>query len=305
MTPRAPISATGLRAAATARLAAAGVDSAAADASWLLGHVLGVEPGRLLLVDEVPAEARRTYEDLIARRGERIPLQHLTGRAPFAGLDLEVGPGVFVPRPETELLVEWAVTECAARTRGPIPVADLCAGSGALALAIATAVPSVEVVAVERSDAALEYLRRNVAAQPPSVAGRVRVVAGDVTDPQTWERIGACELIVCNPPYVPAAARVAPEVAHDPADAVFSGADGMALIEALVPRFRAALPPGGAVAVEHDDTTAGPTVTAFTAGGGFAEVTSRSDLSGRPRFVTARRTGAARAPDAGVQGWNP
>ncbi|MFT3663006.1 MAG: peptide chain release factor N(5)-glutamine methyltransferase [Gordonia sp. (in: high G+C Gram-positive bacteria)] len=320
--------ASGLRRRGAQRLAEAGIDSAAADAAWLLAHVLGTEPGRLLLIDDVDDDARRSYESLIARRAERIPLQHLTGSAPFAGLDLAVGPGVFIPRPETELLVEWAVGECAARPDGPLRVADLCSGSGALALAIATAVPRAAVVAVERSPQALEYLRRNVAAQPESVARRIRVIAGDVTDPAVWERIGECELIVGNPPYVPSAAEISPEAAHDPAEAVFSGESGMDLIEAVVPLIAAALVPGGGVAVEHDDTTAAAVVAVFTTDGAFADVRSRTDLAGRPRWVGARKapergvaheetagsrtreqpvdtasSGTNVAPEAGVQGW--
>ncbi|GAA3962184.1 peptide chain release factor N(5)-glutamine methyltransferase [Gordonia caeni] len=297
MTPAERTGATGLRTAAARRLAAAGIDSAAGEAAALLAHVLGIAPGRLVLVDQVDLGDAEAFEALIARRAQRIPLQHLTGQAYFAGLELAVGPGVFVPRPETELLADWAVRTAATMPDGPLRVADLCAGSGALALAVAAAVPRAQVVAVERAPAALEYLRRNVAAQPAAVAGRVHVVAGDALDRSGWPQ--PCDLIVSNPPYVPAAAPVSDEVAHDPAEAVFSGDHGMDLITAMVPVIAAALIPGGAVAVEHDDTAAVRTAAVFAADGRFTDVVSHDDLAGRPRYVTARRNGAG-----AVQGWN-
>jgi len=289
-----------LRIGGARRLAAAGIDNAAGEAALLLAHVLHTEPGRLLLVDEVAAAEETAFEELISRRTARIPLQHLTGRVFFAGVELTVGPGVFVPRPETELLVEWATTTAAARPGSgtQLRVADLCSGSGALALAIATALPGAQVTAVERSAAALEYLRANTAAQPDSVADRVQVVAGDVTDPAVWAGLGEFDLIVANPPYVPAAATVSPEVAHDPAEAVFSGASGMDLIEAMAGPIGAALVPGGSLAVEHDDSTAAATVAVFARDERFAQVRGHTDLAGRARYVTARRTG-----ESVVQGW--
>ncbi|WP_298446618.1 peptide chain release factor N(5)-glutamine methyltransferase [Gordonia sp. (in: high G+C Gram-positive bacteria)] len=295
------ISASALRAAGTATLARAGIDCAAVDAAWLLAHVLGTQPGRLLLIDDVDAARRAEYEALIARRAERIPLQHLTATAHFAGVELAVGPGVFIPRPETELLVEWAAGICAREHSGAqtIRIADLCSGSGALALAIATAVPRARVIAVERSPEALAYLRRNVAAQPGGVSERVRVVAGDVTDPGVWELIGPRQVIVSNPPYVPASSPVSPEVGHDPAEAVFSGESGMDVITAMVPLIAGSLVPGGTVAIEHDDTTGGRTRDVFGADGAFTEVSGHDDLAGRPRYVTARRR-----PVTAVQGWN-
>lgn len=295
-------SATALRARGAAALATAGIDAAATDAGWLLAHVLGIEPGRLILADDPTAAQAAAYDALIARRAERIPLQHLTAEASFAGVELAVGPGVFVPRPETELLVEWAARACAdvAEPGAAVRVVDLCSGSGALALAVATAVPRAAMVAVERSPSALDYLRRNAAAQPSSVADRVRVVAGDVTDPDVWAELGVVDVIVCNPPYVPAAAPVSPEVAHDPAEAVFSGETGMDLIVELVPLLAEGLRPGGVVALEHDDTTAAATVDVFVADGRFTEVVGHRDLAGRPRYVTARR-----ADPATVQGWKP
>ncbi|MFZ2509608.1 MAG: peptide chain release factor N(5)-glutamine methyltransferase [Gordonia sp. (in: high G+C Gram-positive bacteria)] len=294
------LSATALRSAGAAVLTAAGIDCAASDSTWLLAHVLGVDPGKLLLVDHVAAAERAAFDALISRRAQRIPLQHLTAQSVFAEVELEVGPGVFIPRPETELLAQWATTFLRARPTGaPLRVVDACSGSGALALAIATAVPAAAVIAVERSPEALAYLRRNVAAQPASVARRIQVRAGDVTDPRIWAAIGECDLIVSNPPYVPAAAPVSPEVRCDPAIAVFSGESGMDLIVELVPQIAAALVPGGATAIEHDDTTAAQTAAVLADAGVFADVTNHRDLAGRPRYVTATR-----ADVPAVQGWN-
>lgn len=278
-----------LRAAGAARLRAAGIGSAGAEAATLLAAILGVEPGRLLLIDDVPAAARAAYDDALARRERRIPLQHIVGRAHFYGLELRVGPGVFIPRPETELLAEWAITALRRADSGPARVADLCSGSGALALAIATAVPGATVLAVERSPDALAYLRGNVADQPEQVRRRVSVYDGDVTDVAAMAALlGGCDLVVCNPPYVPVGGEVSPEVAHDPPEAVFSGDSGMDLITALVPVLRAGLVPGGRVGIEHDDTTSAAVANVLS-GGGFTEITAHSDLAGRPRFVTARR----------------
>ncbi|MFM9377713.1 peptide chain release factor N(5)-glutamine methyltransferase [Gordonia sp. VNK21] len=270
-------------------LSAAGIDSAAAESIDLLAHVLGVEPGRLILVDEVSDDDAETFRGLIAQRAQRVPLQYLTGRAYFAGLELQVGPGVFIPRPETELLASWALEELAGRP-GPVPVADLCSGSGALALAVAAGSPAAQVIAVERSADAADYLRRNIDAQGPAVAGRVQVLRADVLDRDRMvAALGARELIVVNPPYVPSGSPVSPEVAADPYEAVFSGQTGMDLIERLIPVLAEVLAPGGAVAVEHDDTTGPATVAAFTGDGRFTRVTAHADLAGRPRFVTAVR----------------
>nr|WP_221247284.1 peptide chain release factor N(5)-glutamine methyltransferase [Gordonia humi] len=264
------------------RLADAGVDAAAHDAAELLAHVLGVEPGRLLLIDHVASTDADRYDEALARRAAREPLQHITGTAYFAGRELAVGPGVFVPRPETELIVEWAMRNRPDRRR----VADLCSGSGALALALADRLPGADVVAVEKSEVALEYLRRNAA------DSGVHVVRGDVTDPSVMSvALGDRDLIVSNPPYVPAASPVSAEVRHDPADAVFSGETGMDVIDAMVPIVADALIPGGLFAVEHDDETADAVVATLVTDGRFIDVTAHQDLAGRPRFVTARRTG--------------
>ncbi|MCF8611865.1 peptide chain release factor N(5)-glutamine methyltransferase [Gordonia sp. HY285] len=270
----------------------AGVFSASHDAAALLAYVLDVEPGRLLLVDEVSDDDIVRFEAALARRAAREPLQHITGRAWFDGRELAVGPGVFVPRPETELIVEWVSTrlgqrggELGRRGGATLRVVDLCSGSGALALALVGRLPNAEVIAVEKSVAALAYLRRNAAGSD------VLVVPGDVTDPTAMaEVLGTCDVIVANPPYVPVASPVSAEVRHDPAEAVFSGATGMDVIDAMTPIVADALTPGGLFAVEHDDETASAVVDALTIDGRFRDIVAHADLAGRPRFVTAVRS---------------
>ncbi|MEO9328160.1 peptide chain release factor N(5)-glutamine methyltransferase [Gordonia aurantiaca] len=276
---------------AAARLAAAGIDSARRDAEWLMSHVLRCDPGRLVIVDTLDEPHARAFREAVGKRAQRIPLQHIVGTAAFGPLELAVGPGVFIPRPETEYLLEWA-----AGIAGSLPpdasVVDLCSGSGALALGVATLVPSVRVTAVEIDDEALIWLRRNVSDAPDGVRDRVRVVAADVTDPaQIGPAIpdGSVSLVVTNPPYVPLGSEVSAEVAHDPARAVYGGADGMDVIVAMVPVIASMLEIGGRVGIEHDDTTAQAVVDCLLAHGAFDEVVARRDLAGRPRFVTARR----------------
>ena len=149
---------------ATARLAAAGVPSPAADAAALLAHLLGTTRGRLPGHPPVPAPAIEAYAALVARRADRVPLQHLTGTAGFRYVELAVGPGVFVPRPETELLAGWAVDRAGERVAagGRPVVVDLCTGSGAIALAVATEVPAARVHAVELDEQAHRWAERNL-----------------------------------------------------------------------------------------------------------------------------------------------
>ncbi|MEH0828170.1 MULTISPECIES: peptide chain release factor N(5)-glutamine methyltransferase [unclassified Micromonospora] len=284
-------------------LAAAGVPSARAEAELLAAYVLDVPRGRLALADGFTAAQRARFEALVARRAEREPLQHLTGRAGFRHLELAVGPGVFVPRPETELLAGWGIE--AARTR-PVPlVVDLCSGSGAIALAVAQEVPRARVVAVERSPAALEWLRRNAADRAAAGDRPVEVVAADVTDPELLAAlVGEVDVLLCNPPYVPRAVAVPPEVAgHDPDEAVFGGADGLSVIRPVLARAARLLRPGGALGVEHDDTHGAAVPALLAADGRYAEVTEHRDLVGRPRFATASRRSDGPHPAAAAPAW--
>ncbi len=267
---------------ATARLAEAGVASPRVDAELLAAHVLGVGRGRLLLIDTVRGDEARRFTALVERRARRIPVQHLLGTAAFRHLELAVGDGVFVPRPETELLAGWGIEH----TTPGATVVDLCSGTGAIACSVADEAAPGRVVAVERSTAALGYLRRNAEAFPV-----VRVVRGDVTDPGLLpECRGMVDVVLCNPPYVPDGTAVPPEVAeHDPAEAVFGGADGLVVIRPVIALAAALLRPGGVVGIEHDDVHAAAVPELLRADGRFTAVAARLDLTGRPRYATARR----------------
>jgi release factor glutamine methyltransferase len=245
-----------------------------------------------LAADLTPDQLAR-LEELVARRARREPLQYLTGSAPFRHVELAVGPGVFVPRPETELLAGWGIEAArrhSVRPDGPL-VVDFCSGSGAIALAVANEVPGARVVAVERAGPALAWLRRNAAARAAAGDRPIEVVAGDVTDPGLLAGLGRrVSVLLCNPPYVPDATPVPPEVArYDPAEAVFGGPDGLAVIRPLIARAAALLAPGGELGVEHDETQAGPVPALLHADGRFTGVIGHRDLAGRPRYTTARR----------------
>ena len=271
---------------AAATLAEAGVGSPRADAEELAAHAAGTSRGRLWVLDDVDDEFCGRYAGFVAARAQRIPLQHIVGTAPLGPVTVEVGPGVFIPRPETEGLLEWA----SAQPLPPRPmIVDLCTGSAALALALSKFWPDARVVAVDDSDDALAYARRNVAGTP------VELLHGDVTDSALLPELdGQVDLLVANPPYIPDGVALEPEVAqHDPPHALFGGPDGMTVINAIVELAGRWLRPGGSCAVEHDDTKSAQTVEAFTRAGGFAEIAARHDLTGRPRFVSAtvRRSG--------------
>lgn len=269
--------------AAADRLAGAGIDSARTDAELLAAHAAGTDRGRLAVFEPVDPPFFDRFEEAVAARALRIPLQHITGQAPFGPVILEVGPGVFIPRPETESLLEWVLAQSLPDHPAII---DVCTGSGALAVALATALPGARVTAVDDDPGALRYARRNVAATT------VRLVVGDATDPDLLpDLLGGADLVVANPPYIPSGAELDPEVAdHDPAHALFGGDDGMALIAPIVRRASDWLRPGGLLAVEHDDTTSRATVEMISGTNCFEEITAHRDLAGRPRFVTARRS---------------
>jgi release factor glutamine methyltransferase len=270
-------------AAAAEELAEAGVGSPRVDAELIVAHVLEVPRGRLALIETLRPDQLHRVTILVAERARRIPLQHLLGTAAFRHLELAVGDGVFVPRPETELLAGWGIE----RTPPGGVVVDLCSGTGAIALSVADESKAARVIAVERSPVALDYLRRNAIPFPS-----VEVVEGDVTDPAllTAEH-GAVDVLLCNPPYVPDGTEVPPEVAdHDPAEAVFGGADGLEVIRPVIALAAALLKPGGFVGIEHDDVHGDAVPSLLRADGRFGEVTAHQDLTGRPRFATARRT---------------
>lgn len=281
---------------ATRELRDAGVGTPRVDAEILLAHVAGTTRsevvrcgllGRELLTapDDVTL-----YRDLVARRASRVPLQHLTGRAPFRHLELLVGPGVFVPRPETESVAQVAIDE-ALRLRGggtdPV-VVDLCTGSGAIALAVATEVPGSRVHAVELDAAAHGWAERNVSAHD----GVVDLVRGDARTALPG-LAGACDVVVSNPPYVPPGAVPRdPEVAgHDPAVALYGlGPDGLEVPRGVTVAAARLLRDGGLYVMEHAESQAEPARAMVAATGMFGDATTLDDLTGRPRMVVARRT---------------
>jgi release factor glutamine methyltransferase len=269
---------------ATTLLADAGIDSARYDAEELAAHVAGTDRGRLSLLGPPDDTFFDHYNAAVAARSRRVPLQHLTGTAAFGPLTLSVGPGVFIPRPETEAMLEWAVEQDLPAK--PV-VVDVCTGSGALALALARHWPGARVIGLDDSDAALDYARRNAAGTT------VEFVRADVTHSGVLTELeGHVDLVVSNPPYVPDGAELEPEVTdHDPPHAVFGGPDGMAVIPAVALLAGRLLRPGGLFAVEHDDTTSSTTAETICSTELFDDVVARTDLTGRPRFVTARTKG--------------
>src|SRR5580704_16947052 len=260
---------------AASRLAEAGVQSPRADAELLAAHVHGVGRGALHTVPDAAFDPR--YWDDVARRASREPLQHITGRAYFRYLDLEVGPGVFVPRPETEVATGWAIDALREMDIAEPVVADLGTGSGAIALAIAQEVPGAKVHAVEADPRALAWAERNmagVAAAAPHTAGRVTLHAGDFAA-ALLGLDGAVDLVISNPPYIPAGADVPPEVGeYDPARALWGGADGLDAIRVVERVARRLLRGGGLLGVRRGERLAPD---------------PQSSRSGRPESLRQRR----------------
>ncbi|RNL80027.1 peptide chain release factor N(5)-glutamine methyltransferase [Nocardioides marmorisolisilvae] len=269
---------------ATTRLTAAGVPSPLNDAELLLAHVLGIGRGGLPLVGDVAADASAAYAALVERRAGREPLQHILGSAGFRYADIVVGPGVFTPRPETELLAGWAVEQAQALTDRTPVVVDLCTGSGAIALSVATEVPGARVHAVELDPGAVAWAERNLAGTG------VELREGDMADAFT-DLDGTVDVVVCNPPYIPLTEfeGVDEEArTHDPALALFSGEDGLEAMRVLERVAARLLRPGGVVGAEHADLQGETAPAVFSASGRWADVRDHRDLAGRPRYLTAR-----------------
>ena len=270
---------------AVQQLEAGGVESARNDAEILLSHVLGIPRALVPATARPQPEQLTVFHRMISARAARVPLQHLTGRAGFRHVDLEVGPGVFVPRPETEVLAGWAVD--AAQERSEPRVVDLCTGSGAIALSIVHEVPSAVVHAVELDDVAHGWALRNL------VGTGVDLRLGDAAAAFT-DLDGTVDVVVANPPYIPLDAweSVAVEARdHDPALALWSGADGLDAIRAIERTAWRLLRPGGVVGVEHADAQgeSAPEVFAAADDHDWRDVRDNLDLAGRPRYVTARK----------------
>ncbi len=309
------------------------------DAELLLAHVTGRDRGLLRMSGtDVSADEQARFDELLGQRAARVPLQHLTGRAPFRHLELQVGPGVFIPRPETELVVDHVLRFLAgdpspaddrhhpSRADDPGPVVvDLCTGSGALAISIATERPGSRVVAVEVSPSAVEWARANVAdhsALLDRAGSVVDLISADATTvaapgaPLESMR-GRADVVVSNPPYVPDSALPRePEVRdHDPGRALYGGPDGLEVVRPLAEQAAALLRPGGLLLIEHADVQgedAGPAGVpgvlrgqveeqpsagsgAYPAEDGagevpvWHEVTDHLDLAGKPRITSAVR----------------
>lgn len=276
---------------ATRLLDEAGVPSARHDAMALAAFALGTERVDLVLAPALPDDFAAGYAALVDRRARREPLQHIVGRTGFRYLTLAVERGVFVPRPETEVVAGLAVDEAAARVAAGVDplVVDLCTGSGAIAVAVATEVPAARVVAVDVSLAAVGLATRNAEA----AGAHVRVILGDVQDPELLaELTGDVDVVVANPPYIPPDAEpTEPEVRdHDPDLALYGGGpDGLDTPRAVLAAAARLLRPGGLLVVEHAEVQADALRAAAAATGAFQDPRTVPDLTGRPRALLARR----------------
>ncbi|MGP6176600.1 peptide chain release factor N(5)-glutamine methyltransferase [Microbacterium sp. A196] len=272
--------------AAAERLAAAGIFDPLVDAELLAGHVQGRGRGEVQAAivrgDAISEGDAAAFEALITRRAAREPLQHLTGTAPFRHLELAVGPGVFVPRPETETVVQFAI-DALLMDADPAPIGvDLCTGSGAIALAMATEVPHARIHAVELSPQAHAWAARNTAD-----AENLSLVLGDLAD--TLEELdGTASVVISNPPYVPDDAIPRdPEVRlHDPAMALYGGSDGLDIVRVLSTRALRLLRPGGLLIIEHGELQ-GAEIRALLEADGWRAPTTHPDLTHRDRATTA------------------
>ena len=259
------------------------------DAELLLAHVLGIS--RMDLHNPVLLETTLTaisdtdvieeqFISLLDRRINHEPLQYLTGVAPFRYLELEVGPGVLVPRPESELLVD-AVLAHIKNLPAPVSVIDLGAGSGALALAIATEAKDTRVIAVEKSPEAVYWLKKNVSV----IAQNVRVVEGDVADVLPGIK---CDVVIANPPYIPDSQALPRDVAgFEPHAALFGGPTGMELPRIFITAAARLLKSAGVLVIEHTEEQGAAIASELTLD--FESITLHDDLVGRPRWTSAVR----------------
>ncbi len=281
---------TSVRESAISILAAAGIESPDVDAELLIGHVIGASRGEVqaksVMGSALTDAQGRAIADLIERRAAREPLQHITGHAPFRSLDLAVGPGVFVPRPETELVAQFAIDALrSAATPEPIGV-DLGTGSGAIALAMAVEVPHARVFGVENSPQAFIWTRQNFR---ESGAVNARPVFIDLADALP-ELDGTVSVVISNPPYIPAGAVPRdPEVRlFDPEHALYGGADGLDVVRRVSLTARRLLHAGGTLVLEHGELQGG-VIADLLAADGWRAIATHPDLLGRDRATTALR----------------
>lgn len=275
---------------ATARLAEAGVDSPRTDAELIAANVHQVKRGELHTVPDSEFDARFWVD--VSRRANREPLQHIIGHAFFRYLELEVGPGVFVPRPETEVMTGWVIDRLRDMDVSEPVAVDLGTGSGAIALSIAQEVPRASVHAVEADPLAHHWAQRNIArcaAAAPHTRGRVTLHAGDFA--RALPALGGdVDLVISNPPYIPVGATVPPEVAeYDPAGALWGGEDGLDAVRVIEGVAGRLLRADGLVAVEHGAPQGAAVYWIFAEERGWRDTRNHKDLAGRDRFVTARR----------------
>ena len=268
---------------ATAQLEASGIEqgSARAESRILLAHAAGVEPGQVVLMTSVGGTVGADFSDLVERRSSGIPVQHLTGVAHFRTIAVDVGPGVFIPRPETEVMTGWAL-QTIQRLEAPV-VVELCTGSGAIAKALAAEAPHARVHAVELDPTAAEYARRNL-----SGTG-VDLRVGDMADAFA-DLDAAVDVVISNPPYIPVEAweSVQQQVRDfDPQLALFSGQDGLDAMHVVARVAARLLRPGGVVCAEHAEVQHEAVQRLFVEHGGFTTVRDHRDLSERWRFVSA------------------
>jgi release factor glutamine methyltransferase len=283
-------------AAASDRLAEAGVPSPSADAMLLTAHALGIERRdlnrRIVLRYELDDVEQQALDRLLDARVDRVPLQHLVGTAPFRRIELAVGPGVFVPRAETELSAGIAVEAAGQVSRDEHPplVVDLCTGSGAIALAVADEVPDARVVAVELDPGALVWAARNI--ERLGLGHRVDLRPGDAVRSDEHllaDLVGEVDVLAANPPYIPPDAEpTEPEVRdHDPALALYGGGDdGLATARGVVAAAARLLRPGGLFVMEHGDRQ-GPATRALLSPSAWTQITTQRDLAGRDRALVA------------------
>jgi release factor glutamine methyltransferase len=257
-----------------------------AEARTLLAHAAGVEVSRLAVLAGVDQEAVGLYRQLVQRRAAGEPVQYLTGRAGFRTVEVAVAPGVFIPRPETEVMTGWAI-ERIGEVAGTAVVVELCAGSGAISAAIAAEAPGASQYAVELSEVAARMAASNLA------GSGVDLRTGDMAEAFT-ELNGTVDVVIANPPYIPLDAwdGVAVDVrTHEPELALFSGPDGLDALRVVARVAARLLRPGGVVCAEHAEVQATSVVKAFGATGSFFRIKDHHDLNDRPRFVTAVRAG--------------
>lgn len=296
---------------ASAMLRASGVDTPEHDAKLLAAEVFGVDlqtVDKAMLMGSETSElakqgAKQSGEDaalkrfhtMVDRRSKREPLQHITGHAPFRYLDLKVGPGVFIPRQETELVVQEGVDWITKHSMYSAKVVDLCAGSGAIGLSFVTEVPGSEVWAVEKSEQTAQWTRVNLnetAKKYPSIASNYHLEIADATQTPTLNQLdGTIDIVLTNPPYVPLAdIPQQPEVRdYDPDLALYGGsADGTLIPERIIARAAKLLKNGGLLVMEHD-ITQGERLSAFALSYGFSNVMVHNDYTGRPRYMTAKK----------------